>query len=74
MVKRLPPESSIQVVSYKLARAAGACHLPLHGSNHELLQLLAFDTPERAKGGEQALCPLGRSAGQAFRWLEILGS
>ena len=32
----------------------GACHLPLQGLNHVLLQLLTFNTaPEEVQGGEQ---------------------
>ena len=32
-------------VNYKLALTMGACHLPLQGLNHVLLQLLTFSTP-----------------------------
>ena len=32
-------------VNYKLALAMGACHLPLQGLGHVLLQLLIFNIP-----------------------------
>ena len=39
------PKIIITSVKHKLALAMGACHLPLQGLNHVLLQWLTFDTP-----------------------------
>ena len=39
---------AFMVVSYKLALAVSACHLPLQGLNHVLLQLLTFNTHWRS--------------------------
>ena len=42
----------------------GTCHLPLQGLNHELLQLLTFNTPWeelRVENRNEALCALGKT-------------
>ena len=51
-------------VDYKLAIAIGTYHLPLQGLNHELLQLLSFNTPWkqfRVESRDEALCALGKT-------------
>ena len=48
----------------------GNCHRPLHILNHELLQLLTFNTPWkelRVESRNEALCALGKMAERAFR-------
>ena len=42
----------------------GTCHLPLQGLNHELLQLLTFNTPRkelRVESRKEALWALGKT-------------
>ena len=45
------------LVNYKLSLAIGTCHLALQGLNHELLQLLTFNTPERSSGWRAEMRP-----------------
>ena len=40
-----PSRQQVYKVNYTLALAMGACHLPLQGLNHVLLQLLVFNIP-----------------------------
>ena len=45
------------------------CHLPLQGLNHEPLQLLTLNNPLkelRVEIRSEALCALGKLAGQVF--------
>jgi hypothetical protein len=40
-----PSQQQVYKVSYTLALAVGACHLPLQGVSHALLRLLVFNFP-----------------------------
>ena len=50
----------------------GSCHLPIHGLNHEPLQLLIFNSPLKelsVKIRSEALCALGKLAEHVFHIL-----
>ena len=51
----------------------GTCRQPLHGFNHEPLQLLTHSTPWaelRVNAGSEALCALGKLEDEVFRYVE----
>ena len=57
------------LLSHKLVLAMSACHLPLQGLNHVLLQLLTSNTPLKVFREEirnEALSPR-KLAGQVFK-------
>ena len=45
------PAPQLPHVDHKLAFAMGACHLPLQGLNHVLLELVTSNTPKEFSKG-----------------------